>query len=298
MTCASAPAWDKVRHCVQWIGYAECIPPETRKKEYTVFAYAYTSMQLCVWGNLFPTIDMQTIREPIMKECFDVIQMFRAEGEQIIEFGVRPELECQGEAEHSQEHDDSQEDEHTSEDDDSQEDEDSSTELQQVQVSLKRQHAEISSLKNELREMHELLRSFVKRSKTIDEDDNKVNNVITPKEKQKAQTHGISKSHDLLRIEPDWQEFRHALRYVAYMKEYNSITDEHGYRVLAYANNYMPVSGWLKLFPTAKFTKLKGSINKIVNQMRLDGHHVIEYGTRPEQGKRTDLMRSNKTKHA
>jgi hypothetical protein len=143
MTCASAPAWDKVRHCVQWIGYAECIPPETRKKEYQVFAYAYTSMQLCVWGNLFPTIDMQTIREPIMKECFDVIQMLRAEGEQIIEFGVRPELEFQGEAEHSQEHDDSQEDEHTSEDDDSQEDEDSSTELQQVQVSL---IAEISSL--------------------------------------------------------------------------------------------------------------------------------------------------------
>jgi hypothetical protein len=81
-----------------------------------------------------------------MKECFDVIQMLRAEGEQIIEFGVRPELEFQGEAEHSQEHDDSQEDEHTSEDDDSQEDEDSSTELQQVQVSL---IAEI-----ELREMN------------------------------------------------------------------------------------------------------------------------------------------------
>ena len=82
------------------------------------------------------------------------------------------------------------------------------------------------------------------------------------------------------------------------MKEHNSKTHEHGYRVLAYANNYMKVSGWLKLFPTAKFNKLKGSINKIVSQMRVDGHRVIEYGTRPEQGRRTDLMTSNKTKHA
>ena len=35
----------------------------------------------------------------------------------------------------------------------------------------------------------------------------------------------------------------------------------------SHANNFMKVSCWLKLFPTAKFKKLKGSINKIVNQI-------------------------------
>jgi hypothetical protein len=94
---------------------------------------------------------------------------------------------------------------------------------------------------------------------------------------------------------PNWHELSHALRYIAYTKETSSSTDENGYRVLAYAKNYMPLSAWIKLFPATKFTKLTGSIPSILNLMRLKGNHVSEYGERPEQGKRTDLMTTNKT---
>jgi hypothetical protein len=86
-------------------------------------------------------------------------------------------------------------------------------------------------------------------SENTHKDDNEVNNVITPKEKQKViKPMAFQKVTIFCKSKPDWQEFRHALRYVACMKEYNSKTHEHGYRVLAYANNYMKASGWLNYF--------------------------------------------------
>jgi hypothetical protein len=53
-------------------------------------------------------------------------------------------------------------------------------------------------------------------SENTHKDDNEVNNVITPKEKQKViKPMAFQKVTIFCKSKPDWQEFRHALRYVA-----------------------------------------------------------------------------------
>jgi hypothetical protein len=266
-------------------------------RQYEWWALAHNAMHLSDWTTLFPktNIEMMTHKQ---QEFLELLNYYQADGNKVFELGVRPEEIIEDEDEHTQEDEHSQDDDDSQEDEHTPEDEYSSTELQRVQESLNRQHAEISSLKNELREMHELLRNFVMRSTTIDEDQHEVKRVVKSKEIDKHKRVSFQKVTIFYKSKPNWHELSHALRYIAYTKETSSSTDENGYRVLAYAKNYMPLSAWIKLFPATKFTKLTGSISSIVNVMRLKGNHVSEYGERPEQGKRTDLMTSNKTKHA
>jgi hypothetical protein len=181
----SKPEWDTARHVIQYIAYYitnEC--PQTRVRQYEWWALAHNAMHLSDWTTLFPktNIEMMTLTQ---QEFLETLTYYQADGNKVFELGVCPEEIIEDEDEHTPEDEHSQDDNDSQEDEHTPEDEYSSTELQQLQESLNRQHAEISSLKNELknelREMHELLRNFVMRSTTIDEGQDEVKRVINSK---------------------------------------------------------------------------------------------------------------------
>jgi len=89
--------------------------------------------------------------------------------------------------------------------------------------------------------------------------------------------------------EPRWEDLSAQLRYLAYAEETCPTTQKKHFQAFAYAKAPMRFGGWKELFPTAHIEKMKGNFAQNEKYCSKEGK-LIEFGERPKQGKRTDLI--------
>lgn len=94
-------------------------------------------------------------------------------------------------------------------------------------------------------------------------------------------------------IMPDWEKLCDQLRYLAYAEETCPTTQKKHFQAFAYAKVPMRFGGWKELFPTAHIEKMKGNFAQNEKYCSKEGK-LIEFGQRPTQGKRTDLVEVKK----
>lgn len=93
--------------------------------------------------------------------------------------------------------------------------------------------------------------------------------------------------------EPVWDNISHQLRYLAYAEETCPTTQKIHWQAFAYAKTPMRLGGWKELFPTAHIEKMKGNFAQNEKYCSKEGK-LNEFGQRPTQGKRTDLIEVKK----
>lgn len=92
---------------------------------------------------------------------------------------------------------------------------------------------------------------------------------------------------------PIWDEISAKIRYLAYAEETCPTTQKKHYQAFAYAHDKMKLTGWKKLFPTAHIEEMRGNFVQNEKYCSKEGK-LIEFGERPTQGKRTDLVEVKK----
>jgi hypothetical protein len=87
---------------------------------------------------------------------------------------------------------------------------------------------------------------------------------------------------------PEWTDVMHKCTYLAYSEETCPTTGKKHFQGFAYGDK-MKLSGWKKLFPTAHIEKMKGNFEQNEKYCSKEGD-LIEFGERPQQGKRNDIL--------